>query len=74
VPDEDAGAASQHARLADQDAAAALARRVPGRAGVILFCASRFDDPQDVAAWLGVPPERLDELLRESEDARVRTR
>lgn len=60
-----------HARLADQDTAAALARRVPGRAGIILFCATRFDDPQDVAAWLGVPVDRLDELLAEAEAERM---
>ncbi len=60
-----------HARIADQDAAAALARRTPGLAGIVLFCASRADGPEHVARWLGIPVDQVDAILREAEAERA---
>lgn len=59
------------ATLTGQDSAATLARTVPGLPGLILFCASRGDAPANVARWLGIPVEHLDEILREAEMVRA---
>ncbi len=47
--------------------AASLARLVPGQRGIVLFCASRGDTSNDVAAMLGITVDQVEAVLADGD-------